>query len=362
MNKIIFNYLLKNFLKTFFVVIAFFYCFGVILNLFEEIEFFKNLDVSIFTPLILTAIFIPSLIIQILPFIIFISSMWFMLSIRNNRDLLTLKVFGYSNLKIFFILAFTSFFLGWIILFFVNPITSSMSKYYEKTKSSYSKDIDHLITFNRNGLWIKENFEDKQRIISAGKPEGKNLVDVKIFHLDKDSNLIEKIVSKKADISTNQWILSEVIIFKTVNDLLQSEKLGTININSIYDYEKITNLFKNFDTMSFFDLIINYNSLIKSGYDESFLNQSLHTSLSLPFFLLLMTGLSSILTMNTLKKSNNFKFIITGLIISVFIFYFKDLSLALGQTDRIPLILAIWSPVIALSFFTFIGVLQINEK
>ena len=362
MNKIIFNYLLKNFLKTFFVVIAFFYCFGVILNLFEEIEFFKNLDVSIFTPLILTAIFIPSLIIQILPFIIFISSMWFMLSIRNNKDLLTLKVFGYSNLKIFFILAFTSFFLGWIILFFINPITSSMSKYYEKTKSSYSKDIDHLITFNRNGLWIKENFEDKQRIISAGKPEGKNLVDVKIFHLDKDSNLIEKIVSKKADISQNQWVLSEVIIFKTSNDLLQSEKLDTIKINSIYDYEKITSLFRNFDTMSFFDLVINYNSLVKNGYDKSFLNQSLHTSLSLPFFLLLMTGLSSILTMNTLKKSNNFRFIITGLIISVFVFYFKDLSLALGQTDRIPLILAIWSPVIALSFFTFIGVLQINEK
>ena len=82
--------------------------------------------------------------------------MWFMLSIRNNRDLLTLKVFGYSNLKIFFILAFTSFVLGWIILFFVNPITSSMSKYYEITKSGYSKDIDHLITFNRNGLWIKK--------------------------------------------------------------------------------------------------------------------------------------------------------------------------------------------------------------
>ena len=40
----------------------------------------------------------------------------------------------------------------------------------------------------------------------------------------------------------------------------------------------------------------------------------------------------------------------------------KDLSLALGQTDRIPLILAVWTPVIALSFFTFIGVLQINEN
>ena len=42
-------------------------------------------------------------------------------------------------------------------------------------------------------------------------------------------------------------------------------------------------------------------------------------------------------------------------------FYFKDLSLALGQTERIPMTLAIWSPVIALSF-SFIGILQINEK
>ena len=75
-----------------------------------------------------------------------------------------------------------------------------------------------------------------------------------------------------------------------------------------------------------------------------------------------MTALASTLTLNTLKKSDNFKFIVLGLIITVVIFYFKDLSLALGQTDRIPLILAVWSPVIALSFFIFIGVLQINEK
>ena len=49
MNKILLNYILKNFLKTFLIVLIVAYCFGVILNLFEEIEFFKNIDVSIFT-------------------------------------------------------------------------------------------------------------------------------------------------------------------------------------------------------------------------------------------------------------------------------------------------------------------------
>ena len=92
MDKIIINYLLKNFLKTFLIFVFVFYCFGVILNLFEEIEFFKNIEASFLIPLVLTSIYIPSLVIKFLPFIIFLSSMWFMLKIRNNRDLLTLKV------------------------------------------------------------------------------------------------------------------------------------------------------------------------------------------------------------------------------------------------------------------------------
>ena len=55
-----------------------------------------------------------------------------------------------------------------------------MAKYYEKTKSSYSRDIDHLVTFNKNGLWIKENLDSKQRIISFKKIES-ILYDIKIF-------------------------------------------------------------------------------------------------------------------------------------------------------------------------------------
>ena len=362
MNKILYNYLFINFIKTFFILIGIFYGFGIILNLFEEIEFFKNLNVSILKPIILTGIIVPSILLKLLPFIIFISSMWFMLKIRNNKDLLTLKVFGCSNLKIFLILALTSFLLGWIILFFVNPVTSSLSKYYEKTKSNYSKYIDHLVTFNRNGLWIKENLDNGSRIISAAKPEKENLLDVTITHLDKNFNLTEKIVSKKANIKTNEWVLEGVIIFYVKDGIFEKKELETLRISSIYDYEKINSLFRNFDTMSFLDLIFNYKDLLKNGYNKIFLDQSLHSLLSLPFFLLVMTGLAAILTLNALKKSNNFKFIIVGLISTVIIFYFKDLSIALGQTDRIPLVLSIWAPVVALGLFISIGVLQINEK
>ena len=197
MNKIITKYLLINFFKSIFLWISIFYCFGIILTLFEELEFFKNLDVSFITPLVLTSIYVPSEIIKLLPFIIFIASMWYMVRIRNSKDLLTMKVFGYSNLKIFSILATTSFIIGWIILVFINPLTSSMSRYYEKTKSNYARDIDHLVTFNKNGLWIKENIVDGTRIITANRIEGHHLVDVTIFQLNNDFKLKRKIFQKK---------------------------------------------------------------------------------------------------------------------------------------------------------------------
>ena len=52
-------------------------------------------------------------------------------------------------------------------------------------------------------------------------------------------------------------ILKDVIIFKP-GRFLKGEKLENYKINSDYDYDKINSLFKNFDTMSFLETILNY--------------------------------------------------------------------------------------------------------
>ena len=313
-------------------------------------------------PITLTALYIPNMIMKLLPFIIFISSMWFLLNLRNNRDLLSLKVFGFSNFKIFLALAVTSFVIGWIVLFAINPITSAMIKYYEKTKSEYSLDIDHLVTINKNGLWIKENTKTGHRIVSADQTKKNILKNINIFHLNKDYELIEKIHANSANISENKWEMKKVKISTFENGVTKNKYEETIFLVSKYDHAKITGLFRNFDTMSFLELILNYKDLQNRGYNKLYLDQNLNSMMSMPFFLFIMTALASILTMNTLKKSNNFTYIFAGLITCVIIYYFKDLSLALGQTNRISLSLAAWIPIISIGLFTSIGILQINEK
>jgi lipopolysaccharide export system permease protein len=362
MHRVILKYLINNYLKSFFKVFLFFYSFGIILNLFEEIEFFKNIDASIFMPLLLTILFIPGMIINLMPFIIFVTGMKFLFEIRNNKDLLTMKIFGYSNFKIFLILSIVSFLLGWFILFFINPLTSTMSKYYEQTKSKYSRDINHLATFNKNGLWIRENLESGSRIITASKFDNQKLYDVKIFNFDKNFKLNEKIYSKSANISKNDWALEDVTILEIGDNVNKNAEHEFFSINSIYTHDKVISLFKNFETLSFLDLLINFEILVDQGYNKIFLNQSLQSMLSMPFFLFIMTALASILVMNTLKKSNNVKFIFVGIIFCVIVYYLRDLSIALGQTNRISLTLATWIPIIIIGIFSLIGVLQINEK
>ena len=44
------------------------------------------------------------------------------------------------------------------------------------------------------------------------------------------------------------------------------------------------------------------------------------------------------------------------------IYYMKDLSVALGKTDRLSAEMSVWMPVIIIGLINSIGLLQINEK
>ena len=73
-----------------------------------------------------------------------------------------------------------------------------------------------------------------------------------------------------------------------------------------------------------------------------------------------MVCLASMFTLNS-NKSKKYLLYSTIYIVVCKIFYFKNFSAALGTTQKIPIILSVWSPVIILSLFCSIGVIQIND-
>ncbi len=362
MNKVINKYLIFGFLKIVLNTILIFMCLGVLLNLFEEIEFFKELNQTIALPLLLSLNFVPTLIVELLPFIIFIASMYYLSNLRSNTDLLSVKVFGYSNLKIISILAITAFMFGNFVLIAVNPLTSIMIKYYEDKKAQFSRDTDHLISINKNGVWIKEIKNNQSRIITAISLEKKFLNEVTIYEISNNNRINKRIETEKANIEKNPWILENAKIYDFTNDSNQPVVENELEFYSVNTLDKINSLYRNLNTVSFIDLITDYNRLNDKGYSNNVLNERVNRFASLPVLLFLMVVLASIFSISSLKKTQNIYLILISIITCVVIYYFKDLSIALGQTERIPLVLSVWMPVIAVSLFCSIGIIQINEK
>ena len=209
-----------------------------------------------------------------MPFIIFLSGMWFFISIKQNSELLTLKVFGYSNVKIISLISILSFVWGVLILLVINPVTSNMVKYYEKTKSNYSKDTDHLVTINRNGVWIKEAKDDELFIINAKRLEDKTLINVSINILSENNLIKKRIEANKAEISNNVWVLQNPKIFNFDSEAnINFKEMDSLEFISFYDVDKLNNLFKNLDTISFLELITQREELVTRGYEKSTISE-----------------------------------------------------------------------------------------
>ena len=75
---------------------------GIVLNIFEEVNFFKDHAVGFLLPLSLTFLKVPSIIYKLFPFIFLISSIIFFLRFVRSEEIIALKVAGISNFRIIF--------------------------------------------------------------------------------------------------------------------------------------------------------------------------------------------------------------------------------------------------------------------
>jgi len=358
---IINKYLATEFFKVVINISLIFFCLGFILNLFEEINFFKDFDVGIKTPIILSAIFVPSLLYSMYPFVILLSGIWFFRKIKKTDEVIGMKISGMSNFSVIIIPSLVAIVLGIFIITSINPIISVLVKKYETIKGSYEKDQDYLAAITINGIWIKEKNFEKNYIIRSSKLNGEKLMDVTIYEFNENNDFLKRIEAKYAEISTSNWILKDARLIDIDGNII-SENIDTFAYESLYDVQKIKSLYSNLDTISFWNLEKEISLLEDRGYSTREMKTKLQRSLAFPFFLLSMVLLSGVFILGTQIKENDFKYTFITILASVLIFYFNDFSAALGKTDKLPIEVSVWMPIVIIFIFSSVGLIHANQK
>ena len=358
---IISKYLTKEFLKVVTNMTLAFFALGFIVNLFEEINFFKDYDVSLKVPMFLSLLFIPNLIYSMFPFVILLSGIWFFVKIKRTDEIIAMKVSGMSNFSVILIPGLVSIVLGIIFVTSINPLTSVMVKKYESIKGSYERDQDYLAAITVNGIWIKEKNLEKNNIIRASNLEKNNLLNLTIYEFDKNQSFVRRVEAESADITSTTWKLNNVKIIDSEGNYL-SDNIENVFYVSIYDIKKIKSLYSNLDTIPFWSLGKEIKLLEERGYSSAEMRAKLQRSLAFPLFLLGMLLLSGVFTLGMNFKESNWTYIFIALITSVLIFYFNDFSTALGKTGKLPVEVSVWIPVLVILIFSSVGLIHANQK
>ena len=353
-TKFLINGFLKSFLNVFLIMISLVF----ILNILKEIEFFSNKDVNSLYPIYLSVMSSPSIIFEMFPFMFLIATQFFFLKLFSNDEINILKYSGLKNIKIINILSLVSFFVGILIITMFYSLSSNLQHYYLQVKNQFSEDKLYLAVINKNGLWMKDIVNNQTSIINSSKIDNNFLTNTFITTFDDEFNLIRSLKSDKIDIKNNEWLIYDATIFE--NNV--SKKNDLIKFKSNFNQKRIESLFSNLSSLSLLKLIDlreNYKSLNYSTVD---VDMQIYKIVTYPLFLVIMTILSSIIMLNIKRSNSKLIKIIIGLFFSVIIYYINNFFNVMGSTEKIPLMVSIWTPIIFLSLINLIMLININEK
>ena len=355
------KYFIRLFFKKILLLTLIFFSLIFILTLFEEITFFSDSSNSKFhLPFMITLLNVPATLLEIFPFIVLISTQLFFVEIIKRKENELIKINRLDNFYLIRLLVLCSFLFGIIIITLYYPISSKLKFFYFDIKNIYSEDGKYLKHYSGNGLWIKDEIDDEIYIISASSDnKDKLLKNVFITKFDKNFNIIENISSKKADISLNEWIIENPIVFRD-NKQIQLDK--NIRLRSHFNFDKINKAFRDLNSLNLFELVKLKKENEVLGYSSQEVNLHFLRIISLPIYLSIMVIISAIIMLNIKRDKPYIFHVLLGILLSVVIYYINNIFNIFGLTDKIPVYLSVFFPIIFLSIVSTIGLVRINEK
>ncbi|MDB9739279.1 LptF/LptG family permease [Candidatus Pelagibacter sp.] len=352
-------YLIVLFLKKVLNIFFIFFALIFILNLFEEISFFKDLKVGSYFPVMLSVLNTPATLFEIFPFIFLIGTQFFFLDIIDKNELEILKINGLSNLKVLRTLFLTSFIFGFVLITIFYSLSSKLNFIYFDIKNSYSNDDKYLAVIKESGLWIRDEIDNKILIINSDKISNNLLINVSIHEFDSNFKLINLIQSKEVNISKYEWVISRPLIFNN-NKTTQLEEEYLMLTH--FDMKKINSLFNNLSSLNLSQLFKLKNDYKSLGSSTREVDVHLHKLYSLPLFLSIMTIFAAIIMFNNKRNTSTIFHLILGILCSVIIYYLSYLFYLMGENGKIPVILSIYLPFMILLLITSIGMVKLNDK
>ena len=359
MVKTLDKYFISLFFKKLLILSLIFFSLTFTLTIFEEITYLSNSTSAFYLPFMLAVFDAPTTLLEIFPFIILITAQLFFVELIKKKENEIIKINNLNNFYLIKLLAICSFLFGILIIAIYYPISSKLKFVYSDIKNIYSDDGKYLKHLNDNGIWIKDEINNKIYIINGAEKNDPFLKDVFISKFNNNFDLIENIFADKIDITSNEWVIENPIIFKDNRQIKLEESLI---LNTHFNVEKINSSFKNLYSFNLIQLINIKEENMLLGYSSQDIDLHFLKIISLPIYFTILVIISSIIMINIKKNKPYIFHLLLGISLSVIVYYINNIFNVFGLTNKIPIFLSVFFPMVFLGIISIVGLIRINEK
>ena len=338
-------YISKVFLRWFFIS---FFVFSLLIFLIEYIELTRraaSLESMTSVLLLKMALYkTPVMIDTFLPFMCFFGALLAYWRLQKNSELIAMGALGLSGNRIFIPVALVSFLIGTINLSLINPISASLKERYDLLEQRFFSHTGDTFSLEKTGLWVRQKNENQTIILNAQtlKMRTRDLSQITAYLYEADI-YVGRIDAKRGILFNGNLRLLEG--WKTMVDQnpvpFKSHSMA-LNLS----FSQIKKSLKTPQTLSFWELQNFATLLDNSGISSLDHRLHWHRLLASPLWLCALSLLALSCMLTAPRHMHLMSRLLAGIFGGFFLYFLRDITQGMASSGSLPLMLAVWGPII----------------
>ncbi len=339
----LYRYLAKQFLAGVGIIFAAF-CFLAfsidVVDLFKETSGKHVPDSAVMGMALLQ---LPNLGLKLLPFAVLLGGVFAFVRLSRSQELIAVRAAGVSAWNLLAPPLTVAAALGFIAVIAYTPFSSLLLSRYAALEAKYLHDQPSQLAVSRNGLWLRQGRLAQQSVIHALRvgEQGVRLENVIVLLYGVGDRYLGRIDAQSATLQAGSWILKDAWVSGAE---ARPQHHAEYRLSTTLTPSRIQESFAPPETMSFWDLPSFVQTAQQAGFSASRYKLYFDSLLVLPAMFAAMVFMAASFSLRLARLGGMSRVVLYSALAGFGIYFFGDVTQALGISGILPLPLAAAAP------------------
>jgi lipopolysaccharide export system permease protein len=283
---------------------------------------------------------------KLLPFAILLGGVFAFARLSRNQELVATRAAGLSAWDFLAPPLVVATLIGVFEVTIVTPVSARLLAQFAVLEAKYIRGEESQLAVSINGLWLRQGDTHQQSVLHAQRVanQGVQLEDVMVLSFGADDHFLGRVDARSAQLSQGAWAMTDA----WVSDRSGAPKrYAHYALPTTMTPTQIQESFASPDTLSFWALPGFIRAAQNAGFAATRYELYFFTLLTLPFLFAAMVFMAASFSLRLQRGGGLAKMALISALSGFGIYFFSDLTRALGQSGILPILLAATAPALA---------------